>query len=73
MRALTPTHAVDRFELICQTIEYEKQYDAEKDLTEFYAAAKAIKNEFVGKWVQDALREREAYLKSKGIERMLQV
>ena len=66
--ALT-TYIVDRFELICQTIEYEKQYDAEKDLTEFYGAAKAIKNDFVGKWVEDAMREREAYLKSKGIER----
>lgn len=59
---------VDRFELICQTIEYEKQYNAEKDLKEFLHVRSGIKNEFVKKWVSDALLEREAFWKSKGIE-----
>jgi putative hydrolase of HD superfamily len=59
---------VDRFELVCQTIEYEKQYDAQKDLQEFLHVRKGIKNEFVNKWVEDALLERAAFWESKGLE-----
>ncbi|KAI5854267.1 HD domain-containing protein [Tricharina praecox] len=59
---------VDRFELICQTIEYEKQYNAEKDLSEFLHVRVGIKNDFVLKWVEDALLERAAYWKSKCLE-----
>lgn len=59
---------VDRFELICQTIEYEKKYQAKKDLKEFFHVRKGIKNEFVKKWVEDVLREREAFWKAMGLE-----
>jgi putative hydrolase of HD superfamily len=59
---------VDRFELVCQTIEYEKQYEAQKDLQEFLHVRKGIKNEFVKKWVEDALLERDAFWQSKGLE-----
>lgn len=62
---------VDRFELVCQTIEYEKKYEAKKDLGEFMHVRKGIKNEFVKKWVDDALKEREAFWKSHGIESKL--
>ena len=62
------TFLVDRFELLCQTIEYEKQYNAQKDLKQFLHVRKGIKNEFVNQWVADALLEREAFWKSKGLE-----
>lgn len=58
---------VDRFELVSQTIEYEKEYDAQKDLREFLHVRKGIKNDFVKKWVEDAMKERDAYWKSKGL------
>jgi len=59
---------VDRFELLCQTIEYEKHYNAQKDLSEFLHVRTGIKNDFVKKWTADALLEREAYWKSRGVE-----
>jgi len=59
---------VDRFELLCQTIEYEKHYNAQKDLSEFLHVRTGIKNDFVKKWTADALLEREAYWKSRGME-----
>ena len=62
---------VDRFELIVQTIEYEKKYKAQKDLSEFYHVRKGIKNDFVKKWADDALQEREEFLKSMGIKSVL--
>ncbi|KAG0132631.1 putative HD family hydrolase [Tuber indicum] len=59
---------VDRFELICQTIEYEKKYEAQKDLKEFLHVRESIKNDFVKKWAEDAMKEREAFWKNAGIE-----
>jgi len=59
---------IDRFELICQTIEYEKKHRAEKDLKEFLHVRTGIKNDFVKKWAEDALREREAFWRDAGIE-----
>jgi putative hydrolase of HD superfamily len=57
---------VDCFELVVQTIEYEKQHDAPKDLGEFLHVRKRIQNGFVLKWVEDALKERKAYWDEKG-------
>ena len=62
---------MDRFELIVQTIEYEKKYKAQKDLSEFYHVRRGIKNDFVKKWAEDALQEREEFWKSKGITSVL--
>ena len=62
---------VDRFELLVQTIEYEKRYDAQKDLSEFYHVRKGIKNDFVKKWADDAMKEREEFWASKGINNPL--
>lgn len=59
---------MDRFELICQTIEYEKKYEAQKDLKEFLHVREGIKNDFVKRWVADALSEREAFWRNAGIE-----
>jgi len=63
---------VDRFELVIQTIEYERKYDAQKDLKEFLHVRKGIKNEFVKQWVMDALKEREAFWRSKGVENIVE-
>lgn len=60
--------SVDRFELICQTIEYEKKYQAQKDLREFFHVRRGIRNGFVLEWVEDVLKEREAYWKSMGVD-----
>lgn len=62
---------VDRFELLVQTIEYEKKYKAQKDLSEFYHVRTGIKNDFVKKWAEDALQEREEFWKSMGITSVL--
>ncbi|KAH0608559.1 uncharacterized protein H6S33_001693 [Morchella sextelata] len=59
---------VDRFELVCQCIEYEKKYNAKKDLKEFLHVRRGIKNEFVKKWAEDALKEREAFWAAAGLE-----
>ncbi|KAL7275228.1 hypothetical protein RUND412_001843 [Rhizina undulata] len=63
---------VDRFELICQTIEYEKKYNAKKDLKEFLHVRTGIKNDFVKKWTEDALAEREVFWKEAGIESIVE-
>lgn len=60
--------SVDRFELICQTIEYEKKFKAQKDLREFFHVRWSIKNGFVLEWVEDVLKEREAFWKSMGVD-----
>jgi len=53
---------------VIQAIEYEKKYDAQKDLKEFLHVRTGIKNESVKQWVVDAIKERELFWKSKGIE-----
>lgn len=62
---------MDRFELVCQTIEYEKKYQAKKDLKEFLHVRTGIKNEFVKRWVEDALRERESFWRASGEESVI--
>ncbi|TGZ84639.1 hypothetical protein EX30DRAFT_367786 [Ascodesmis nigricans] len=57
---------VDCFELICQTIEYEKQHKTTKDLNEFLHVRHKITNDFVLHWVDDALAERRAYWEKEG-------
>lgn len=64
--------SVDRFELVCQCIEYEKKYNAKKDLKEFLHVRRGIKNEFVKKWAEDALREREAFWAAAGVESVVE-
>ena len=57
---------VDRFELLVQTVEYEKRGAGKTDLAEFYHVRKGIKNVFVKEWAEDVLREREEFWKGKG-------
>lgn len=62
---------VDCFELLCQTIEYEKKYKTEKDLNEFLHVRKRIQNDFVKKWVDDALVERKEFWAQHGKEAVI--
>lgn len=62
---------VDCFELICQTIEYEKTYKTSKDLNEFLHVRRKVTNDFVRHWVDDALAERNAFWEKFGKEAVL--
>lgn len=46
---------VDKFELMMQTIEYENQFDGEKDLNQFLGVRKQIKSEEVSGWADAAI------------------
>lgn len=52
---------VDKFELLCQTVEYEKKCEGQKDLSEFLWVANVIKTDYVKKWASDLLEERDAF------------
>ncbi len=52
---------VDRYELLVQTIEYEKRAEGGKELGHFVKSAMEIKHPLVREWCEDALRERDAY------------
>jgi len=57
---LTP-YIVDKFELLCQAVEYEKKCEGQKDLSEFLWVANGIKTDYVKKWASDLLEERGAF------------
>ncbi|KAF3923132.1 hypothetical protein ABW20_dc0107612 [Dactylellina cionopaga] len=48
---------VDRYELILQTIEYEKTHKL--DLQEFLHVAEGVKTPFMKDWVAEALSQRD--------------
>ncbi|KAF8477178.1 hypothetical protein BDZ91DRAFT_688324 [Kalaharituber pfeilii] len=52
---------VDKFELLCQSIEYEKRYGAKKDFSEFLQVVNRIKTDYVKKWAQDLMKERKQF------------
>lgn len=55
---------IDKFEMLVQCFEYEKKYDGEKDLTQFWSAINSIKTEEVKGWVEDLFRRREEFFNS---------
>lgn len=55
---------IDKFEMLVQCFEYEKKYNGEKDLTQFWSAIKSIKTEEVKGWVEDLFRRREEFFNS---------
>lgn len=57
---LTPP-IVDKFELLCQAVEYEKKSGGKRDLAEFLWVAKGVKTDYMQKWVSDLLEERDAF------------
>ena len=48
---------IDCYELVLQTVEYEKRYG--KDLSEFLHVAKRVKTAYVKAWIEEALAERK--------------
>lgn len=55
---------IDKFEMLVQCFEYEKKYNGEKDLTQFWSAINSIKTEEVKGWVEDLFRRREEFFNS---------
>lgn len=53
---------VDKYELLVQCIEYEK--NNKTDLKEFLWVKEAIKGDLVKGWAEDVIKEREQYMKS---------
>ena len=66
---LTP-YVVDKFELLCQAVEYEKKYGGKKDLSEFLWVAKGIKTDYVKKWASDLLEERDVFWRDVGAKKV---
>ncbi|KAI5795498.1 putative hydrolases of HD superfamily [Peziza echinospora] len=52
---------VDKYELLVQMIEYEKKYNAKKDLSEFHWVATRITTEYVKQWADDVMEERKQF------------
>ncbi|KAJ8609524.1 hypothetical protein MRB53_039082 [Persea americana] len=52
---------VDKYELVLQTIEYEKRLGGTKDLTHFAKSSEMIQHPEVKKWCEAALAERTAF------------
>jgi putative hydrolases of HD superfamily len=58
-------HDIDKVELLCQMIEYEKRADRKLDLGEFaYVATKVVLPE-TQEWAQEILRERDEFWGAK--------
>jgi len=62
---------VDKYELLVQAIEYERdavdkgdKLEGLKDLTSFFGVRKGIKTDLVKGWADDVMRERELLWKS---------
>jgi len=52
---------VDKFELLCQAVEYEKKSGGQRDLAEFLWVANGVKTAYVKKWLSDLLEERQSF------------
>lgn len=50
---------VDKFELMMQTLEYERDYNGEKDLHQFLGVREQIKSKEVGEWADAAIAVRQ--------------
>lgn len=59
-------HDIDKIELLLQMMEYERQFNGTKDLSEFTGAIKSVKlPEMIG-WAEEILDEREEFWRSVG-------
>jgi len=52
---------VDKFELLCQMVEYEKRLQGGTNLEEFVQVSTRIKTDYVKKWASDLLDERDQF------------
>jgi putative hydrolase of HD superfamily len=56
---------VDKFELMVQTLEYERQHDSAKDLGQFMRVRSEIKTPEVAAWADQVLAERDKFWEGK--------
>lgn len=54
-------HDIDKMELLCQMVEYEKRGEGKLDLGEFAYVARRMELPETAAWGQEVLREREAF------------
>ncbi|CCD25525.1 5'-deoxynucleotidase NDAI_0F02070 [Naumovozyma dairenensis CBS 421] len=52
---------IDKFEMLLQCFEFEKQYNGEKNLQEFFTAVDLIKTEEVKSWTDDLVKQRNQF------------
>lgn len=52
---------IDKYEMLAQCYEYEKKYNGEKELTQFWGAMSSIKTEEVQDWAADLFKRRTAF------------
>lgn len=52
---------IDKYEMLVQCFEYEKEYKGEKDLSQFWSAVSSVKTEEVQSWVQELCEARQKY------------
>jgi len=55
---------VDKFELLCQMVEYEKRSEGSSNLAEFVRVSTRLKTDYVKKWASDLLEERDQFWNS---------
>lgn len=55
---------LDKFEMLVQCFEYERQHKGEKNLDQFWGCVKDIKSNEVKQWTKDLLKERERYFRN---------
>lgn len=52
---------IDKFEMLVQCFEYEKQNNGKRDLDQFWGAISSIKTDEVKGWAQDLLKKRQEF------------
>jgi putative hydrolase of HD superfamily len=59
-------HDLDKIELVLQTVEYERKYECNKDLSDFMWVAERVVLPEMKEWVAELAQEREALWKAYG-------
>lgn len=54
---------IDKYEMLVQCFEYERAYNGEKDLEQFWRAVSSIKTDEIQSWVKALLKDREEFFK----------
>jgi putative hydrolase of HD superfamily len=54
---------IDKFEMLLQSFEYEKQFEGEKRLDQFWSARSSIKTDEVKSWTDELWEQRQAFWK----------
>lgn len=60
---------VDKYELLMQCLEYEREYEGKKDLSDFLTVRKSIKTKEVSEWADAAIAVRHEYWESTSANR----